>query len=111
MKALSIRVIKKLKGLPTRPFITYDLSLEKQSQLVTLCLPAMRSHAKKLQKHPYSNLEGTMMLQQLISGALLYESTRNTVRVQRLGILNQLLNDSYKALFNKDGIQTVNVTT
>ena len=109
MKPLSVRVIKSLKGLPTRPFSIEGYTIEEQTSLIALCSSAMLAHSRTLAQKPYANLEGTRLLVQLINISLLLESHKKKIDLNKVTKISKTLNVAYKALFNKDSIQIVNI--
>ena len=109
MKPLSVRVIKSLKGLPTRPFSIGGFTIAEQTKLIAFCSSAMLAHSRILVQKPYANFDGTRLLVQLLHMSLLLESYKDSIDLNKIAKISKTLNVAYKALFNKDSIQIVDV--
>ena len=92
------------------------MALEAVTATVSQLLPYMEKSTSKvltaskgLKPLHDTMLENSEMVQVLISKALLVEIEKDEPKVAVIERLSHMLNDSYKAFFNKDGIQVVNI--
>jgi len=93
-----------------------SVQLEAMADTLKTLMPYMEKSTRaiartaKSVKPLYGDMvENAELLHSLIHKALLIELEKDEVDVKKVAQLNGILNDSYKAFFNKEGIQIVNV--
>ncbi len=92
------------------------LALEAVTETVNQLLPYMERSTSKMLKASRglkplhdSMIESAELIHVLIQNAIYKELEADNVNITKVQKLSGMLNDSYKAFFNKDGIQVVNI--